>query len=296
DPRSARMLNGAEFEMVRSLPEDLRITHAIFDHDGTISTLRQGWEEIMEPMMVRAILGPKFETADESLYHTVVDRSRDYIDKSTGIQTLVQMQGLVQLVREFGCVPDDQILDENGYKTIYNDALLEMVNGRVRKLRAGELSIEDFTIKNAPLLLEKLASAGVKLYLASGTDEADVKSEAEALGYSDLFEGRIYGAVGDVTKEAKRIVLDRILNDVADQRGLVTFGDGPVEMRETRKRGGLAVGIASDEVRRYGSNSSKRSRLIRSGADVIVPDFSQLDRLLEVLNIETVDKQTTTTV
>lgn len=38
----------------------------------------------------------------------------------------------------------------------------------------------------------------------SGTDEVDVIKEAEALGYAHLFEGRIYGAVGDVTKEAKK--------------------------------------------------------------------------------------------
>ena len=44
-----------------------RIKHALFDHDGTISTLRQGWETIMEPMMVRAILGNKYQTADETL-------------------------------------------------------------------------------------------------------------------------------------------------------------------------------------------------------------------------------------
>jgi len=60
-------------------------------HDGTISTLRQGWERIMEPMMIRAILGGRYATADETLYHRAAHRVRDYIDKSTGIETLVQM-------------------------------------------------------------------------------------------------------------------------------------------------------------------------------------------------------------
>ena len=92
---------------------------------------------------------------------------------------------------------------------------------------------------------------------------------------------------GHATKEAKRIVLDRILNeiDVAGGAQVVAFGDGPVEIRETRKRGGLTVGIASDEVRRYGLSPNKRSRLIRAGAQIIVPDYSQMEKLLSLLNI-----------
>jgi len=266
----------------------MRVRHVIFDHDGTISTLRQGWEAIMEPAMVRAVLGCRYGSADESLYHTVLGRVRDYIDKSTGIQTLTQMRALVEMVREFGCVPEEHVKDEFGYKADYNAALMEMVRARTAKLCSGELGVEDFTLKGAVQLLRALHGAGIRLYLASGTDREDVVAEARALGYADLFEGRIYGAVGDVTREAKQIVLDRILTDIgpdAAREGLVTFGDGPVEIRETHKRGGLAVGVASDEVRRFGLNHEKRSRLIRAGADLIVPDFSQLDRLLPLMGV-----------
>lgn len=102
-----------------------------------------------------------------------------------------------------------------------------------------------------------------------------------------MFEGGIFGAVGDVTKEAKRMVLDRILNEIEKSNGgqLVLFGDGPVEIREARKRGGATVGIASDEVKRHGLNEKKRSRLIKAGADLIIPDFSQLPELLRLLNV-----------
>ena len=84
------------------------IKHAIFDHDGTISTLREGWELIMAPMMIKAILGDKFHEADEALYHKIESRVRDFIDKTTGIQTLMQMKILLDVIREFGCVPEDQ--------------------------------------------------------------------------------------------------------------------------------------------------------------------------------------------
>jgi len=287
DNRHAKYFGDSEIEKIGDLADDINIRHAIFDHDGTISTLREGWEDIMSPMMMKAVLGDMYESADEALYHKVQTRVAEFIDKTTGIQTLVQMKGLVDLVREFACVPEDKILDEFGYKHIYNEELLEMVKVREAKISRNELSLEDVTLKNAVILLEKLYKAGVKLYLASGTDEEDVKNEARILGYDNLFEGRIYGAVGDVNKEAKKIVLDRILNSIGDSGSeqIVTFGDGPVEIRETRKRNGITVGIASNEMKRHSLNDSKRTRLIKAGADIIVPDFSQLPTLLDILNI-----------
>ena len=51
------------------------------------------------------------------------------------------------------------------------------------------------------------------------------------------------------------------------------------------RRGGLAVGIASSEIRRYGLNPIKRRRLIRAGADIIISDYSQLNHLCKLLNL-----------
>ena len=286
DPRRAHHFQRTTIEIVDSLPAKLHIQHAIFDHDGTISTLRQGWEQIMEPMMVRSVLGSLYQTADTSLYQRVQERVREFIDKTTGVQTLVQMQGLAQMVEQFGFVPTDQILDAHGYKRIFNEELLAMVSERVNKLERGELDPEDFQIKNARRLLERLHNRGVKLYLASGTDETDVRAEAESLRYAYLFKDRIFGAVGDVNIEAKKIVLERIISEHSlAGHEFVTFGDGPVEIRETRKRGGVCIGVASDEIRRFGLNSAKRARLIRAGAQLIVPDFSQLSSLLSLLRL-----------
>ncbi len=281
--RKAVYVPGTEIEVVSALPRQRRFTHVIFDHDGTLSTLRQGWEEIMEPMMVRCILGDG--DADESLYDHVVAAVRDYIDRTTGIQTLVQMVGLVQLVRRFRCVPEQEILDASGYKSLYNAELLAMVRGRIARIEKGELAIEDFTIKMAREALEALRARGAELYLASGTDQEDLERESAILGYRALFGGRIYGAVGDVTKEAKRLVLERILADIGDEapERTLAFGDGPVEIRETHKKGGYTIGVASDEVRRYGLNAGKRRRLIEAGADLVIPDFCQINRLIPIL-------------
>jgi len=281
DPRACRHVADTEIEIVNEDVELGCIQHALFDHDGTISALRQGWEAIMEPVMVKAILGPQYEVADEAAYRRVVERVRDYIDKSTGIQTILQMEALVEMVSEFGFVPEDEILDKSGYKAIYNAALMDLVGGRLAKLERGELHVADFTVKGAADFVTQLADRGTVLYMASGTDRDDVIREAAALGYSQRFGDHIYGAVGDVSKYSKKMVVEEILhtNQLSGPE-FVCFGDGPVELRETKKRGGIAVGIASDEVRRYGLNPEKRARLVKAGADIIVPDFSQGEALL----------------
>jgi phosphoglycolate phosphatase-like HAD superfamily hydrolase len=234
--------------------------------------------------MIRAILGDEYKTADERLYHKVRNRVLDYIDKSTGIQTILQMKALVEMVKEFGVVAPQKILDEFGYKEIYNNALIELVGRRIEKLKRGELDVADYTIKGAVEFLRVLRQKGLTLYLASGTDYEDVVAESEALGYAGLFDGGIYGAIGDIARCSKKMVIDRIMTENSLQGPeLIVFGDGPVEMRECRKRDGIAVGIASDEIRRHGLNVEKRTRLIKAGAHVIIPDFSQSGRLCELL-------------
>ena len=51
-----------------------RITTAVFDFDGTLSTLRCGWEEVMGPLMVEYISGGEPDEA-------VTDMVREYIDR-----------------------------------------------------------------------------------------------------------------------------------------------------------------------------------------------------------------------
>jgi len=282
----ARHVAGSEIEVITDPLPILNIRHAIFDHDGTISTLREGWEKIMEPMMMKAILGDQIRMADEKLFNRVKDRVGEFIERTTGIQTIAQMHGLVELVREFALVPSGQILSAAEYKGIFNEDLMALVNLRLAKLKTGELDINDFTLKGAVPFLRALRGAGVRLYLASGTDETDVKREAECLGYADVFDGGIYGSIGQVDKDAKKVVIERILNEINgafDQ--LIAFGDGPVEMREAKRRGAVAIGVASDEVRRFGLNLEKRRRLIRAGADALVPDFSQWPQLWRLLHL-----------
>jgi phosphoglycolate phosphatase-like HAD superfamily hydrolase len=194
------------------------------------------------------------------------------------------MEGLIDIINEFNFVPKHQVLDKFGYKEIFNVALMEMVNKRIQKLNRKELDIQDFALKGAIEFLKYLSQKGITLYLASGTDNDDVITEAKAMGYAHLFNGGIYGAIGDITKFSKKMVMEKIINDNnLSGTELITFGDGPVEMRECRKVGGIAVGIASDEIRRHGLSIEKRTRLIKAGAHIVIPDLSQREILSELL-------------
>ena len=106
------------------------------------------------------------------------------------------------------------------------------------------------------------------------------------MGYAHLFNGGIHGAVGDLKVEAKRVVVERIIQ-IGGIGGteLLVVGDGPVELREGGRHNALRLGVASNEHCRYGLDLTKRSRLIRAGADLIIPDFSQKDRLLPFLGL-----------
>jgi len=284
--RVAEYLGNTEIEICNPdvLDKFGEIKHVVFDHDGTISTLRQGWEEIMEPVMIKSILGDQYNSIDQAGYNEVVKQVREYINKTTGIQTIYQMEGLVKMIEEFAYVPKNKILDKFEYKQIYNDALMEMVNKRLQKLKAGELDAFDFMLKGAYKFLAGLKSRGVRMYLASGTDVEDVINEATMLGYADIFDGGIYGALRDAKKFSKKMVVEKIINEnKLKGNELAVFGDGPVEIREGRRFGGISVGITSNEIRRYGMDIAKRSRLVKAGAQLLISDFSQFQILIKLL-------------
>ena len=261
-----------------------KIEHVVFDHDGTISTLREGWPPIMEEMMLKAILADQYVSIETHVYQRVADHVREYIDESTGIQTILQMEALVEMVRNYGFIQEDEILTEFEYKALYNQELLKLVNQRIDRLNQKNFDASDYTLKGAVDFLAKLSQRGITLYLASGTDLEDTRREAEILGYANYFNGGIYGSVSDIKKFSKKLLIEKILeeNSLAGSN-LAVIGDGPVEIRECRKQGGVAIGVASDEIRRYGLNAGKRRRLIRAGSDIVIPDFSQHRKLFNLL-------------
>jgi len=121
-----------------------------------------------------------------------------------------------------------------------------------------------------------LRDRGLNIYLASGTDESAVKQEADLLDITRYFGPHIYGALDDYKRFSKKMVIDRILHEHGiTGRQLLSFGDGYVEIENTKQVGGLAVAVASDEAHNGSGHVDewKRRRLMGVGADAVIPDF-----------------------
>lgn len=251
--------------------------HALFDFDGTVSLLREGWQEVMGPMMAECICGGGQPTPE------IEEEVREYIDDSTGIQTILQMEHLVKMVREHGIVPEKDVLTADEYKKIYNDRLMLRVNERIAGLEAGKLKPEEVTLRGALDFLEKLSRRGLTMYIFSGTDRDDVRNEARLVGAAPYFT-EIWGALRSYKEYNKEMVLKDIIakHDLHGSEVLI-IGDGPVEIRNARDNGCVAIGVASNEIEGHDWNEEKRERLRNAGADILIPDFGEPDALMAYL-------------
>ena len=252
------------------------VRHALFDFDGTISTLRQGWEEAMVPVMLEAICGAHPATPE------IEQEVREYVDRSTGILTIEQMRWLVDAVRRHGLAGAPLTAAE--YKQVYLRRLLVTVDRRVERVARGEVPPREAVVAGSFEFVAGLRAAGVTLYLASGTDHPYVLHESTVLGVAGHFTGGVYGALDATEANNKERIIQRILDEHHLSGGqLVVVGDGPVEIREAVARGAVALGVASDEVARRGWNPHKVRRLTDAGADLLVPDFARSDALIRLL-------------
>jgi len=66
-------------------------------------------------------------------------------------------------------------------------------------------------------------------------------------------------------------------------RELIGFGDGYVEIKNIKDAGGVAVGVATDEPECKVVDHWKRERLIKVGADIVIPNFLCWQELSRVL-------------
>jgi phosphoglycolate phosphatase-like HAD superfamily hydrolase len=270
------MLLDAEIEVLRpDLPRG-RFRFALFDFDGTLSLIREGWPQVMIPMMVE-VLRETGTHENEAELHAAVE---DFVMRLNGRQTIYQMIQLANEVRRRGGQP----LEPLAYKHRYHDLLMARIHSRLTALECGRAKPADWTVPGSHALLEELRQRGLTLYLASGTDLKYVQREAELLGLAPYFNGHIYGALDDYKSFSKQMIIDRILADNGlhgDE--LLGFGDGFVEIQEVKKVGGVAVAVASDEVKRRGVNAWKRDRLVQAGADLVIPEYRRGPRLLRYL-------------
>ena len=253
------------------------IRHVVFDFDGTISLIRDGWQNVMVPMMVECLQTETDTTETQEQLETLVV---EFVDRLTGKQTIYQMIQLSEEIAKRGGTPKEPIT----YKDEYNRRLLPVVEERIAGLAAGTLPADPLRVPMSLEFLRSLREMGISCYLASGTDIEFVKNEAGLLGVAEYFDSGIFGALREYQKFSKAMVIQKIITDSQISGSeLLIVGDGYVEIENAKAVGAIAVGVASVEGNIYNMNADKRERLIRAGADIIIPDFREGAQLLDYL-------------
>ena len=267
--------NSTSIEILNKI-ERGKVRHAVLDFDGTISLIRDGWQNVMVPMMIDVLMETPTDESRKQLESTVVK----FVDQLTGKQTIYQMIRLCEEIQKRGGTAKDPL----DYKDMYNDRLLPIVNDRITKLENQEITSNDLRVPMSLEFLQKLTAYDIKCYLASGTDIEFVKHEAKLLGVAEYFDGEIFGALREFSKFSKEMVIKKILADF-DLNGseLLIVGDGYVEIQNAKSVNAIAVGVVTKENNIYDMNANKHQRLIRAGADIIIPDFREADQLLSYL-------------
>jgi phosphoglycolate phosphatase len=265
---------GKTIQIIRSVERGY-IRFALFDFDGTLSLIREGWQDVMIPMMVNILLQCPNKETNRHLNKIV----SEFVTRLTGRQTIYQMIRLCEEIVKCGGTPKDPL----EYKYEYLDLLSTRIQHRIQVLKNKIISPDDLMVPGARKMLQYLSARKVICFLASGTDEKFVLEESVLLGIESYFQ-EIFGAKDDYKNFSKKKLINNMIEDhQLKGREFVTFGDGFVEIEDTKAVGGIAVGIASNEATRKGIDQWKRKRLIEAGADIITPDFCEHKLLSDYL-------------
>lgn len=248
----------------------------LFDFDGTISLIRAGWMDVMVPMMVQILQDLRTGETEQELRAIV----EEFVGRLTGKQTMYQMIELADNVKARGGNPADPL----EYKKMYLDRLHEKIRHRLEELESGAASPEKYLVPGARALLEALKDRGLKMYLASGTDQIYMRKEARLLDVDRYFDGGVFGALDDYKSFSKKILIRQVISS-AECKGdeFLGFGDGYVEIENVKEVGGVAVGVATAEPECRAVDEWKRERLAGVGADFIIPNFLCHRELLAAL-------------
>ena len=268
--------NGNLIEHIRPGASAAGAKVALFDFDGTISIIRSGWIDVMAPMMVEILLDLKTGEAEAELDSIV----REFIWRTTGKETIYQMMDFAEHVRKRG----GQAREPLEYKKIYLDRLHHKIYHRLEELEQGRVSPEKYLVPGSRELLEALRARGLKMYLASGTDQIYMREEARLLDVARYFDGGVFGALDDYQSFSKKILIRQVIAS-AEFSGnqFLGFGDGYVEIENIKEVGGVAVGVATSEPECAAVDAWKRERLAGVGADFIIPHFLPHAELMATL-------------
>jgi len=270
-------LAGLSCEWQESVAPRPEIGLIVFDFDGTLSWLRHGWPGFMSDVFRENYPFPltESEAALRSYFlHEILALN--------GKPSIYQCQRFVDLVQERG----GPLLEAEALRAEFQRRLDEAIASRMEAIRAGTKPASDYVIHGAYPFLERLAAKGITLAILSTTVQERVVEEADLLGIGGFFGRHIYGGTGDPLRFSKRAIFDRLLAEegIPGAR-LLSFGDGPVELRDTKELGGLGIAVCSDEDHNGSGliDPHKRITLFAAGAAVAIPDYRDAGALLDFL-------------
>ena len=256
-----------------AVPDGSKVTEVVFDFDGTLSWIRHGWPRMMTGLFRRyyPTVGIADDAERERLFEGIVFGMN-------GQPTIQQMTTFVRAVK--GCGGPEH--DPEDLRAEFQAELDAAIARRVEAVRGGLKDRDAYVVHGARAILEWLRAQGLRLWVLSSSVQHRVREEAEILGLDGFFEDRIFGSTGDPRGFSKASVFAEILARTGGTgANVLSFGDGPVEMRDTRALGGIAVGVCTDEdVNGSGTvEAGKRAILLGAGAQVILPDFRDAVRV-----------------
>ena len=242
---------------------------AVFDFDGTLSLLREGWSRLM---------------AEIGLDYLGSAATAEYLEREmlllSGKPSIFQMRRLAEIIAE----RSGRIADPDAMLAIFLERLIALSASRQQRITDAIDVPAAWTVPGTFAILENLRRRGVTLLLASGTDLAFVRRECDILGLTEFFGERIHGPADNTPNFSKRTVIEHFLNELGiDGASLLGFGDGYSETVEIKRAGGTMIGVASHEAGIPGINRMKREMLVELGADAIVPDYADGERLIQWL-------------
>ncbi len=266
-------------EVIEPVEQGRKFRIAMFDFDGTLSLIREGWQEIMIPYFCEEFFSavPGRTESDAEVLSLVTN----FVDELTGKQTIFQCMQLKTEIEKRGGTAKEAM----DYKNEYLHRLFLKIESKREGLADGTISPEALLVKGSVAFLEALKEKGIEIFCASGTDQPQVIEEAKLLGLDKYFGENIFGALDEHASQcSKELVINRVLNDKnVKGENLLSFGDGFVEIELVKNVGGYAVAVATDEKTQKGVNLQKRARLLSAGAHAVVPDFENAEALINHL-------------
>ena len=266
-------------EVINKINEGRKFKVALFDFDGTLSLIREGWQEIMIPYFIEEFCTalPEHTETDEEILELITD----FVDELTGKQTIFQCMQLKTEIEKRG----GKAKEAMDYKNEYLRRLFLKIESKREGLADGSISPVELLVKGSEEFLIALKNKGIEIFCASGTDQPQVIEEAKLLGLDKYFGENIFGALDEHASQcSKELVINRVLKDKnVKGENLLSFGDGFVEIELVKNVGGYAVAVATNEQTQCGVNEQKRARLLSAGAHAVVPDFENTDALINHL-------------